>query len=81
MGCGMGERGQSTETDATLSDLIERLEGARDSLAGLAQRPTNTRFQRDRLAAKREGVVLALSYAREAERMSLPPAQQPEADR
>jgi len=48
-----------------LDELIQRLEGARDSLFGLAQRPTNTKFEQDRLTAKRDGVVLALSYARE----------------
>lgn len=53
------------ESAHPLDELIERLEGARDNLFGLAQRPTNTKFERDRLAAKREGVVLALSYARE----------------
>jgi hypothetical protein len=59
---------QAAEIHATLNDLIERLEGARDSLTGLAQRPTNTTVERDRLTSKREGVELALTYAREAER-------------
>ena len=47
------------------ADLIYRLEVARDNLMGLAQRPTVTLGERYRLEAKREGVNLALSYARE----------------
>jgi hypothetical protein len=48
-----------------MSDLIDRLELARAGLAQLAQRPTNTLTEQQRLLHKREGVTLALSYARE----------------
>jgi hypothetical protein len=50
---------------ADIADLIERLEGARDRLGDLAERPTNTLSERNRLYGKRAGVVLALSYAYE----------------
>lgn len=45
--------------------LVDRLEGARDTLHTLAQRDGLSQPEFHRLTGKREGVLLALSYARE----------------
>ena len=48
-----------------LDDLVTRLEEAGRHLTGLANRPAIGGPERARLMSKREGVTLALSYARE----------------
>lgn len=67
----MGETGRSWTADpGTLQSLTERLESAYDSLTDLMVQASASTDRLAHLTAKREGVMLALSYAREEIRLS-----------
>lgn len=67
----MTDAGRSWTADpGTLGSLIERLESAYDSLTDLMVDGSSTSNRTAHLMSKREGVLLALSYAREESRIA-----------